>query len=142
MLWLYTGPLSFKFLTSTQMKKFLCFLPACLTSCLLYAQQIKVQQPSTPPAKTIKDTFAFNILSTIDKVLHIAEDPAKPASLLAEEQIETNDDGVGVYQSAVELPGSISTRFSLYNTKRSEGYATWEWRAVLFDTEKGKHPGN
>jgi hypothetical protein len=121
------------------MKKILFFLPACLISYLLHAQQTKTQSPN-PPTKTIRDTFAFNILSTIDKVLRIAEDPSKPASLLAEEQIETNDNGVGVFQSAIELPGSVRTNFNLYNTKRNEGYATWEWQAVLFDTEKGKSP--
>jgi hypothetical protein len=107
----------------------------------LYAQPSKNIPAKSPVAKAIKDTFAFNVLSTIDKVLHVAGDPTKHPMLLAGELFKTSFRGSGIYQSAISIPGSVRTEFTQTNTDRDKHTTTWEWTVTMIDTPKGKNAG-
>jgi hypothetical protein len=85
----------------------------------------------------VKDTFAINILSTVDKVLRIAEDPKRSAFELAGEPIKVGLNGATIYNAAIQLPGTVSTLEQI-NTWRSSGYTQWQWQAKLIDLPKGK----
>jgi hypothetical protein len=124
-----------------KMFKLLLLLLTLSFSTSLYAQPPK-KVPAKPVAKNvIKDTFAFNVLSTIDKILRVAEDPTKHPMLLAGELLKTSFRGGGIYQSTITIPGSVRTEFTQIDTDRDKGKTSWELTITMIDTPKGKHPG-
>jgi hypothetical protein len=107
-------------------------------------QKVKPQptkpQPVKQPAKDIiKDTFAFNVLTTIDKVLRIAEDPKQHPMQLAGELLKSSHRGGGIYQSTINIPGSVGTEFNQSSTDRDKQTTSWEWTATMIDTPKGQY---
>ncbi len=121
-------------------KRFLPLL-ALLVSVGLRAQPSKKIPVKSPVGTTIKDTFAFNVLTALDKVLRVAEDPTKHPMLLAGELLKMSWRGGGLYQSAISVPGSVRAEFSQTHTDRDKRTTDWEWTLTLIDTPKGKHPG-
>lgn len=90
------------------------------------------QPVSKQPAKAvIKDTFAFNLLTTVDKVLRTALDPKQPAMALAGELLRTDPDGAGIYRATYELPGSIETILKLTYTNGYNNSKLWSWVATM-----------
>lgn len=86
----------------------------------------------------VKDTFAINILTTVDKVLRIAEDPKRSAMELAGEPISMNFNGSMKYRSAVPFPGKATTEFEQTQTWRNHGITNWQWQVRLLDFPKGQ----
>ena len=86
----------------------------------------------------IKDTFAINILNTVDKVLRIAEDPKRSAMELAGEPIRMNFNGAMIYQSSLPFPGKAATEFELTQTWRKHDITEWQWQVRLLDFPKGQ----
>lgn len=86
----------------------------------------------------IKDSLAFNVLSTVDKVLRIVENPKRQALELAGEPIKTNYNGGAIYQSSIIFPGSVNSRFFQTGTRRYEGITEWQWAAQLLEFPKGQ----
>jgi hypothetical protein len=85
-----------------------------------------------------KDTFAINILNTVEKVLRIAEDPKRHAMELAGEPIRHAFNGAMVYHSSVSFPGNSPTEFEQTHTWRKHGSTDWQWQVRLLDLPKGK----
>ncbi len=85
-----------------------------------------------------KDTFAINILNTVEKVLRIAEDPKHAAMKLAGEPIRLTRNGSMIYHSSVPFPGNVPTEFEQTHTWRKHGSTGWQWQVRLLDFPKGK----
>jgi hypothetical protein len=113
----------------------LVILISCCTVGAL-AQPSKTAPAKSPVSKPIKDSFAFNVLSTIDKVLRFAEDTKKPAMAMAGELLRTDQQGSGIYQPTIVMPGSVSMGYRLSKTYRDLKSTTWEWKAIMLDLPK------
>lgn len=119
----------------------LIFTPLLLVCSSLFVQAQPGKTSAGPSTKVaIKDTFAFYLLSTVDKVLRIAEDPSKHPMLLAGEHIRTHRTGEGIYQSTIVMPGAVTSELKFVRTFRKEGKSNWQWVVTIADTPKGKDP--
>jgi hypothetical protein len=119
----------------------LIVIPLLLVCAFLTTHAQPGKTPANPATKVaIKDTFAFYLLSTLDKVLRIAEDPSKHPMLLAGEHIRTHRTGEGIYQSTIAMPGAITSELKFVRTFRKEGRSNWQWVLTIADTPKGKDP--
>ena len=86
----------------------------------------------------VKDTLAINILTTVDKVLRIAEDPKRGAMELAGEPTRSELNGSMIYRSSLAFPGNAKTELLQTSTYRIDGYANWQWRVFLLEVPKGE----
>lgn len=89
---------------------------------------------------TAQDSVALNLLTTVARVVNIAEDAKQQAMALAGKQLSTNADGVAVYESTVQLPGYPASTLTQYSTRRTEKLTTWNWETVLIDQPKSQGP--
>ncbi|MES2777386.1 MAG: hypothetical protein V4722_24620 [Bacteroidota bacterium] len=118
-----------------QQIRFFTFFIGCALCVGLQAQKTLIKKPVEKP-EVIRDTFAFNLLTTLDKVVRMAEDPAVAAAAFAGEQQGVAINGAGEFNSAIMLPDAVSTIFKLDRTDRQNGTTTWEWKAVIYNFPK------
>lgn len=112
---------------------------AVFLSAVLCAQSAKTIPAKPATNKPIKDSFAFNVLATVDKILRVAEEAKKHPMTLAGEPLKTNYNGGMTYKSAVQLLGSEKAEFCLNYTRRDAGNTEWIWMTTVIDTPKGAH---
>ncbi|HEV7781306.1 MAG TPA: hypothetical protein VGO58_08565 [Chitinophagaceae bacterium] len=102
----------------------------------LYAQPGKNMPAKSANKNAVKDSFAFNVLTTVDKIMRIAEDPKRHPMELAGEPLKSNYSGGMTYHSTILLAGSDAA-FLLYNTWRDQQKTNWEWTTTVIDIPKG-----
>jgi hypothetical protein len=117
---------------STLMKNIL--IPAFLLFTVTISAQTKT---TTNTNNIIKDSFAFNLLTTLDKVFNIVENPKKDWSALAGPLLSTTNEGEGEYQAAIQFPGGVNTKLIRQSTNRRTGLTDWRWQVLVFDLPKG-----
>jgi hypothetical protein len=116
--------------------KSVIFVSFILSASISSAQKTNPPVSKQPAKAVIRDTFAFNLLTTVDKVLRVAMGPKQPAMALAGELLRTDRNGSGLYRATYELPGSVETVLKLSSTNRYHNSASWSWVATMMRTPK------
>ncbi len=97
----------------------------------------QVPKQKVAPAKTAPDTLARNITIAVKKVINLATDIKKPASILTGYFTGTGPAGEKIFLSQVNLPGSEKTFVIKKSTERSKGIVNWQWASVIATAPKG-----
>lgn len=112
---------------------------------LLSANALVAQKTHTatkPPPKTsapveivIKDTFAWNVQTTLKRLQAYILDDTKSSGYIVGEYMYTNSD-LPFYATAIKMPGALSSRVIRHHVNRALGYVEWEWQAQFLRTTK------
>ncbi|MGB3008302.1 MAG: hypothetical protein WBC06_17435, partial [Chitinophagaceae bacterium] len=78
---------------------------------------------------TSMDSATYNLLSTVIKMIQVAEDPKKGQAFLTATPLETNLLGQQYYTAPYSFSGLPSSLIK-ESTDRAMGTTTWEWEAV------------
>lgn len=118
----------------------LLFIPACA---VLAQKNHSPAKPAVRPAmqaKTavtqdavIKDTFAWNIQTTLKRLQANILDDTRPAAAIVGGYIDTEKDR-NVYSAIIKMPGAIESKVIREKVNRTAGYAEWEWQTTFFRT--------
>lgn len=97
---------------------------------ILFIGLLFLGQAAPSQTRVHKDSFAINLLTTMNRVYTIIEQQKNPFPQLAAE-ISDISKGVPRYEARIQLPGSIQTFVTQSATNFEKKKTTWAWTAIL-----------